>query len=1005
MGASGAAAAVLGTRLGLMAKEGLAREIAWKKMVVLASSLWFFITSTLAFFFRFLAARVFRPKREEETCKVGCSSSTTPMVSIAKAGETDKFEEEGGEEEEESVFQFRFSFQIPEQSNNNGEVLGGSTGIDGESPMTTSVSNYRFFSSRDYRGFVEAPQAMTLCVQESYMGSDGIVQGSREEVDRELQSRLSSVKSSRRGDSGVGEAEELDVELKNRLSSVRCTHQIHSDVGTMEKLDKELKNRFSSVKSTCSSGQVDSDTVGVAEELDRELKNRLFSAMLSGQYHTDVGAALCQEQEHSSVCGDNFGGADEPEELELLDAVLPEAWSAAGSGGFDSDTESESSSDGYSVKDLALDFDSDGLFTEREFEAEVGRTNSLDSSGEKEELVECKHKSKATQLPNSLGSSGRSEDFENYIEINLKDLNTPDVGLCHTDSISSPDPHIAVPPDGELCEVKQECKRVHQEEKDQKEAIHDSNHSGEVSSNVGLDSENLAIVQSEKILCEAGRVGSKCFKGEESESKDSREPEGTQLPTSCDVDKESARLGSNNHNRNSNPSYQNLSERGPAATTSRSCDGQEAGAVAEAGLSGTTHSEDDARLQEPQSFEETQLTEESKELSMEEWEELESLEEHHDLIDQLRMELKKARAIGLPTISEESESPRSAEGLKPWKPDVRFLRDDPMDELHKLHKIYRERMKKLDVLNNQKMYAIGFLHLKDPVQSMGTQKSFIPTIASILSQNFLPCRRRKSSSDPSERFIKELQSDLEMVYVGQSCLSWEFLHWQYERTRELLESDQHDSHQYNQVAGEFQQFQVLIQRFLENEPFEGPRVPNYVKSRCVLRSLLQVPLVREDCFKNKAAERRKRNDAITGEQLEYIMEDSIRIFWEFVKSDKDETPLIMKGLLGTQVELQDPTDLELMVDIQAILKQKQKKLKDLLRTGNCVVKKFKKARQGGSNQDELFFSQVDMKLVSRVLKMTRITTDQLVWCHKKLSKITFLDRKLLREPSFFLFPC
>ena len=98
------------------------------------------------------------------------------------------------------------------------------------------------------------------------------------------------------------------------------------------------------------------------------------------------------------------------------------------------------------------------------------------------------------------------------------------------------------------------------------------------------------------------------------------------------------------------------------------------------------------------------------------------------------------------------------------------------------------------------------------------------------------------------KFIKELHGDLEMVYVGQLCLSWEFLHWQYERALELWESDRSGIHTYNEVAGEFQQFQVLMQRFMENEPYQAPRVENYVQNRCVLRNLLQVPVMRGDCF-------------------------------------------------------------------------------------------------------------------------------------------------------------
>lgn len=129
--------------------------------------------------------------------------------------------------------------------------------------------------------------------------------------------------------------------------------------------------------------------------------------------------------------------------------------------------------------------------------------------------------------------------------------------------------------------------------------------------------------------------------------------------------------------------------------------------------------------------------------------------------------------------------------------------------------------------------------MKDPLQSLASQAK-----TSVVFQNLWPFRHRKCGDDLSKKFIKDLQSDLETVYVGQTCLSWEFLQWEYEKARELPESDPHWSHQYNQVAGEFQQFQVLIHRFLENESFQGPRLSNYVKNRCILRNLLQVPVIR-----------------------------------------------------------------------------------------------------------------------------------------------------------------
>jgi len=89
-----------------------------------------------------------------------------------------------------------------------------------------------------------------------------------------------------------------------------------------------------------------------------------------------------------------------------------------------------------------------------------------------------------------------------------------------------------------------------------------------------------------------------------------------------------------------------------------------------------------------------------------------TLWEHQDLIEQLKMELKKVRATGLPTILEDSESPRIMEDLKPWKIDEKLQHGSTPNELPKFYRSYRERMRKFDILNYQKMYAIGqyFLH-------------------------------------------------------------------------------------------------------------------------------------------------------------------------------------------------------------------------------------------------------------------------------------------------------
>ncbi|KAL3526523.1 hypothetical protein ACH5RR_011179 [Cinchona calisaya] len=380
---------------------------------------------------------------------------------------------------------------------------------------------------------------------------------------------------------------------------------------------------------------------------------------------------------------------------------------------------------------------------------------------------------------------------------------------------------------------------------------------------------------------------------------------------------------------------------------------------------------------------------------------LETLWEHQDLIEQLRMELRKVRTIGLPTILEESESPKITDNdLKPRKiDDIQFQHEDCMDELHKFYRSYTERMRNFDIFSYQKMYAIGFLQLNDPIQPIPSQKTSGSTFKSRLSQNFWQLKHKRSYNEPMIEFMKELQSDLEVVYVGQMCLSWEFLHWQYGKALDLWDSDPHGIHRYNEVAGEFQQFQVLMQRFTEDEHLQGPRVQYYIKRRCILRNLLQVPVITEDNLKDKRKGKRgeKAEYVITSDMLVEIIEESIRVFWQFVRADKDCSTAIAKGHKGTLTQLQNPGDSGLLMEIKKDLQKKERKLKDSVRSGrNCILRIFQKCREDDSYHVLYFFSQVDMKLVSRVLNMSRITSDQLIWCHGTLSRISFENRKSFR---------
>ncbi|KAK4360743.1 hypothetical protein RND71_019695 [Anisodus tanguticus] len=333
---------------------------------------------------------------------------------------------------------------------------------------------------------------------------------------------------------------------------------------------------------------------------------------------------------------------------------------------------------------------------------------------------------------------------------------------------------------------------------------------------------------------------------------------------------------------------------------------------------------------------------------------LETLWEHQELIEQLKMELRKVRDTGLPTILEESDTLRM-EDLKPWKIEGKFQREDCMSELHKFYKSYRERMRKFDILTYQKMYAIGYLQkdpLKDPFQQVSSQRSSGPKLKLLISQNIrLFKHKRHDNIDPVVQFIQELQSDLEVIYVGQMCLSWEFLHWQYDKALNLWDSDPRGTRTYNEVAGEFQQFQVLLQRFIENEPFQGPRVQYYIKSRYDLRNLLQVPVIREDRIKdkNKARGGEKGEYSITSDMLVEILEESIRIFWLFVRADRGCCRVMMKSQKGIHQELKARGDSDLLMEVKRSLEKKEKKLKEALRGECCILKRFKKYKEDDSD--------------------------------------------------------
>lgn len=254
--------------------------------------------------------------------------------------------------------------------------------------------------------------------------------------------------------------------------------------------------------------------------------------------------------------------------------------------------------------------------------------------------------------------------------------------------------------------------------------------------------------------------------------------------------------------------------------------------------------------------------------------------------------------------------------------------------------VYLSYVLNLGVIKVEVWIGIGLLQLKDPL------KSSFPGMKPLISHNIWP---RKEAKSPLVKLVEELQRDLEMVYVGQVCLSWEILCWQHKKALQLKHLHYHSHSQYNEAADEFQLFQVLMQRFIENESFQGPRTHNFVKNRCVIPNLLQVPPIRgkqsgtwtyvyiqlfqinfpysfiallwlvwhaDDSVKVKNMVKGDEEYAVCSERLAEIIKESMWLFWKFVRADKDDGNLILRVSHQTRTHLKDPVLSDLAKDIR-----------------------------------------------------------------------------------------
>lgn len=253
--------------------------------------------------------------------------------------------------------------------------------------------------------------------------------------------------------------------------------------------------------------------------------------------------------------------------------------------------------------------------------------------------------------------------------------------------------------------------------------------------------------------------------------------------------------------------------------------------------------------------------------------------------------------------------------------------------------------------------------------------------------------KNKSSSD----FRHNPYHELEGTYVAQICWTWEALNWNYKYFQRLRAARrEQDPGCPAYVAQQFQQFLVLLQRYVENEPYEhGKRPEIYARMRSLAPKLLQVPEYRDSEEENREEGLGAR---ISSDSFLLIMEESIRTFMNFLKADRESRCQIVASFFRRN--RRGSADATLLLLLKKVNKKKKMKLKELRRSGKCM----RRRRLRLEEEMEILMALIDLKVASRVLRMREISEEQLHWCEHKMSKVRVSDGKLQRDSSPLFFP-
>ncbi|XP_073152449.1 uncharacterized protein [Henckelia pumila] len=339
-------------------------------------------------------------------------------------------------------------------------------------------------------------------------------------------------------------------------------------------------------------------------------------------------------------------------------------------------------------------------------------------------------------------------------------------------------------------------------------------------------------------------------------------------------------------------------------------------------------------------------------------------------------------------VDEEEEEEEGGTSACEWR-DVEAEGRQFWSGFDAVYDIYCERMLFFDRSIAQQLQEVGSQMLSTPTPRSSSRKLSSPL-------GCLSLRKFEASKEENEHLqqpVNDPLQELETAYVAQMCLAWEVLHCQYTQLSQKISSQPGISTSYNHSAQQFQQFQVLLQRFIENEPFEvGLRPEIYFQSRKSLPKLLQVPKI--EGFDGQNTGEEASDIIVLASDFIRIIESSILSFHQFVKMDKKKSSS-SRNLFGTQNQMATPVE-----QIQSSLEKKAIKLKELQKRS----KGHKKKSREGMDMD-MVLGIVDVKVLSRVLRSSKISKEQLFWCEEKMKKLVIADGKLQRDPSPLIFPC